>query len=333
MTAPALSGAQRAAVLAVALGVETSSKLIPGLSDAEAERVTVEIARLQSIPSETVEAVLKEFYLDASRLGTASLAKGGLAAARELITSGFEEPRATPLLHRVEAATEGTGFDLARRAEAARLAAFIAGEHPQTAALVLSRLEARPAADVLTRLPAESRADVIRRLSSLGTPSPEALRSLDEALRQSLGPQPEASGGAKKAADILTQASREASKSVLEALQAQDPTLASEIETLIFTFDDLVGLSDRALGRVLSGVDQSVLALALRGTEVAFQERAFGAISERVGAAVREEMELAAPARVSDVEDAQRTIAEAALALAESGEIEVGATESAATTI
>lgn len=93
---------------------------------------------------------------------------------------------------------------------------------------------------------------------------------------------------------------------------------------MLFTFEDLQKLSGRALGRVLSSVDQSTLARALRGTDEAFKTLVFESISERVGAAVKEEMEMSAPLKVSDVEDAQRQIVEATLALADQNEIEIG---------
>ena len=316
-----LTGAQRAAILLVSLGVETASRLLSELSDAEVERVAVEVARLQSVPGTAVEAVLADYRAAASTPVTQT-AQGGLETARSFLHQ-LDEVRSKSILPRVEAATEGTGFDLLAHVEPNRLADFLAGEHPQTAAVVLSRVKARMAADVLARLPDVVRADVVRRLTDLSDPSPAVLRDLDAALRAAFGAAaPEAGpSGAKRAADILTQASRATGRSILEALQVQDPTLANEIEDLLFVFDDLATLTDRDLARVLASVDQGVLARALRGADEVFQERAFANVSERVSAALREEIELSGPLKVADVEDAQRTVVEATLGLAEAGDI------------
>lgn len=325
----ALTGAQRAAVLLVALGVDNARKLLPELTDDEVERVTVEVARLQSVPGTAVEAVLTA-YQKAAATPAPPTARGGLDAARAFLREGLDAGRSAAILPRVEAATEGTGFDLLANIEADRLAEFLAGEHPQTVAVVLSRVKARKAADVLARLADVVRADVVRRLTALEEPAPEVLRDLDGALRAAFGVAPtEQPSGAKRAADILTQATRETGKAILSSLQAADPALAEEIEGLLFVFDDLVSLSPRDLGRVLSGVDLGVLARALRGADETFQARVFDSVSERVSASLKEEMELSGPVRVSEVEDAQRTIVEATLALAEKGEIQLRAEEAA----
>jgi flagellar motor switch protein FliG len=326
VSADALTGAQRAAVLVIALGVETAGKMLPSLTDDEAERVSIEVARMHSIPGPLVEDVLHAF-LSAREVRSTAPVVGGLDTARTLLRTGFDETRQAALIPRLEAATEGTGFDLVQGVDADRLAAFLSAEHPQTAAVVLAHLSARKAADTLAQLPADVRADVVRRLSTLG-PTPEhVLRDLDAVLRREFGPTrgPAALGGVKRAADILTQSGKETGRAVLDGLQALDESLATQIEDLLFIFDDLIHMPDRSLSRVLNGIDQSVLALALRGCDEALEARIFASVSERVANGIREEIELSGAARVSDVEDAQRSVVEATLALAEAGEIELRA--------
>ena len=324
LDAHALTGAQRAAVLVVALGVETASRVLPELTDDEAETVSVEVARLSRVPGALVESVLAAYRAQSATPAPAG-ATGGLDAARALLREGLGE-RAPAVVSRVEAVTEGTGFELLQSIAPERVAAFLSGEHPQTAAVVLAHLPARAAADVLGGLPEAVRADIVRRLSTLPTLDSESLRDLDAVLRQHFGTPPAAvPGGVKRAADILTQAGRDTGRAVLDALQAGTPDLAGAIESHLFVFDDLAKLQPRALSRVLSSADQTVLARAMRGCDAALAEKIMGAVSERVAQALAEEIENTGPLRVSDVEDAQRTVVEATLALAESGEIALGA--------
>ena len=325
----ALTGAQRAAVLVVALGVEAASQLLPALDDDEVERVSVEVARLGRVPGAVVTGVLGLFQTSAQDPQPAEAA-GGLETARTLL-GGLDAARAGAIRPRVEAATEGTGFDLAETASAEALAAFLAAEHPQTAAVVLSRLSARTAADALAELPAETRGDVIRRLSLLAPPPASALASLDAALRQRFGPGA-ATGpsGVKRAADILMQSGRDTGRGVLDDLQARTPELAGQIESLLFVFEDLAGLADRDLARVLSEADQGALARALSGADAALTDRVFGCVSERVGAALQEEIGLAGEPVAADVEEAQRAVVGVVLALVESGQVALPAAPVAA---
>ncbi len=321
----ALTGVQRAAVLMIALGVETASKLLPTLDDEEVERVSVEVARLQRVPGNLVTSVLGTYQASLTEAPPPE-AEGGLATARTFLREGLDEDRVGAILPRVEAATEGTGFDLLQSVPAEELAAFLAAEHPQTAAVVLSRLAARKAGDTLGHLPTEIRGDVIRRLSTLTPPPASALAPLDTALRRRFGPGARAGGsndGVKRAADILTQSGRATGRSVLDHLQTHTPDLASQIEGLLFVFEDLEGLDNRDLARVLAESDQGALAVALTGCEQSLADRMFGCVSERVSAALREEMEMVGAPTEAEIEEAQRAVVGAVLGLAESGQIDL----------
>ena len=319
----ALSGVQRAAILVIALGVEAASKLLPELEDDEIERVSVEVARLERVPANLVASVLNTFR-GASKSVSEPEVQGGLEAARSMLREGLSEERHGTILPRVESQTEGTGFDLLESVNAGELADFLAHEHPQTAAVVLSRLAARKAADTLGKLPTDLRSDVIRRLSLLADPPASALSALDAALRARFGAHiktADGTDGVKHAASILTQAGSTTSKPVLEALQAQSPDLATRIEDLLFDFKDLLTLEARSLSRILTDVDQAAIARALQGCDPALSDRVFQNVSERVGGAIREEMEMAGNLPTEDVEDAQRTVIAVVLGLAEAGQI------------
>ncbi|GAB5537428.1 MAG: flagellar motor switch protein FliG [Rubricoccaceae bacterium] len=327
-----LSGVQRAAILVIALGVETASKLLPELDDNEIERVSVEVARLERVPANLVASVLTAFK-DMSTVAPEPEVTGGLEAARSMLREGLPDERHGSILPRVEAQTEGTGFDLLATVDANELASFLSNEHPQTAAVVLSRLAARKAADTLGKLQEDLRSDVIRRLSLLTDPPALALAALDAALRDRFGARSTSSGkpdGVKHAASILTQAGTTAARPVLEALQAQAPELASRIEDLLFDFKDLLHLEARSLARILTDVDQGTLARALYGCDEALSTRVFANISERVGGAIREEMEMAGTLSTDEVEDAQRTVIAVVLELAEAGQISLAPQPAAA---
>ena len=71
-----LTGAQKAATLLIALGVETASDVLKHLNDKEVEKVSVEVAQMRNAPSELVEEVLLE-YRDVAR-AHGYVAQGGV---------------------------------------------------------------------------------------------------------------------------------------------------------------------------------------------------------------------------------------------------------------
>ena len=57
-----LSGARKAAIVMMALGEESSAKLLGHLEDHEIERIAREVASITSVPPELGEAELSEFH-------------------------------------------------------------------------------------------------------------------------------------------------------------------------------------------------------------------------------------------------------------------------------
>lgn len=108
---------------------------------------------------------------------------------------------------------------------------------------------------------------------------------------------------------------------MLEALRERDPELATSVKALMFTFDDLVHISDRDMQRLLTEVDQKDIALALKAASGELKEKILRNVSERAAQMIQEELELMGPVRVRDVDEAQRRILETAQRLEEQEEI------------
>ena len=107
----------------------------------------------------------------------------------------------------------------------------------------------------------------------------------------------------------------------LDALTESDEELAAEVRRLLFVFEDIVKLDDRAIQLVLREADQKDLALALRGVSEDVTARILGNLSQRGAEMLREEMEYQPPQRKRVVEEAQGRIVGIVRRLEESGDI------------
>jgi flagellar motor switch protein FliG len=99
--------------------------------------------------------------------------------------------------------------------------------------------------------------------------------------------------------------------------------MATEIRKLMFVFEDVILLNDRAIQRVLREVDSKVLSLALKLASEDLRGKLLNNLSTRASEMVREEMEFMGPTRLTDVETAQQEILQIIRRLEESGEIVV----------
>jgi len=140
------------------------------------------------------------------------------------------------------------------------------------------------------------------------------------------GPLPQA-GGPMAVADVLnlTAASRE--KALLEEMARANPALAERIKELMFVFEDIARLDPKSTQRLIMEVDTKDLALALKAASEELRDQIFGAMSQRAASALNQEMEFLGPARLKDVEEAQRNIVNEVRRLEESGEIVIGGSD------
>lgn len=318
-----LSGPRKAAVLLVVLGVDTASHVLKVMQDEEVERVSIEIARLRNIPSKVVEDVLIE-YRNLS-MARDHIARGGIAFARSALSTALGEQRAEEIMMRVEAAMEVSAFHLLQTVETAQLMNFLQGEHPQTAALILSHLNPRKAAEALAGLPKEQQGEIMYRLATMGKTSPELLEDIEQVIREQLGSvfgaELSATGGVGQAAAILNAASRATEQTVMDLLQERSDELADSVKRLMFVFDDLVRISDRDLQRLLAEVEQRDIVLSLKAVSTQLRDKIMSNVSERVAEAIKEELELLGKVRVRDVDEAQQRILETAQVLEAEEEI------------
>jgi flagellar motor switch protein FliG len=168
----------------VALGAETAAKVLPHLSDTEVEELSLEIARLGSVPAEVRQQVITEFYEVCLAQNLAL--EGGLDHAREMLERAYGPERAQEILTKLTRAMQMLPFDSIKRVHPAQLSTFLQDEHPQTIALVLAYLDPQVAAAVLWSLPPELRPEVAERLATMGSTPPEVIRRVENVLQRKL---------------------------------------------------------------------------------------------------------------------------------------------------
>jgi len=191
-------------------------------------------------------------------------------------------------------------------------------------AVVLSQLSPQKAAQVLAQWPAEQRSDLALRVAKLGHLAPGALEAIGEVLgRQAYRVDDEGSAdqGLEFVVRLLEGMDRGASKQALAELRERDAELAEQVEDRLFTFENVLQLTDAYLQVLLRGLDNAVIAQALKGADQAVRERIFANLSERGREMLEQEIELLGPVLVRDVEAAQREFVSLALELEQAGEI------------
>jgi len=304
------AGLRKAAILLVILGEDAASQIYRHLPPASVERMSQGIAGLNSVDADTVLAVLEEFE-HMVRSGD-DLAQGGKEYADKLLIKAFGEEGAKQLLQQqvsLTAEMSAGQLESLRQADPQQLAQFLEGEHPQTIALILAHLEAKPASVLLMRLPEELRAEAIKRLAQLRQFSPEMAERVSLVLHkrlESLGEQSRrAYAGLRGVADVMNRLDVAIAKTILEGIEKEDPKLALSIRNLMFTFEDLLTVPETGIRELLGQMDKKTLATALRGASEELKTYIFKSMSSRAVEMLKEDMEVLGPVRSREINKAQ----------------------------
>jgi flagellar motor switch protein FliG len=221
-----------------------------------------------------------------------------------------------------------TPFEFLKKADPSQVLSFIQDEHPQTIALILAYMPVNNAAMILTKLPSDLRGDVAARIAMMEQTPPEMIRRVEQVLEKKvssiLNQEMSQAGGPKALVDLLNRVDRSTERLILENLGETSPELAEQVKNMMFVFEDIIQLDDRAIQAILREVDMKELATALKGVGPEVQEKIYKNMSERAVAMLKEDMEYMGPVRLRVVEESQVKVVNIIRKLEEAGEIVVG---------
>lgn len=318
-----MSGLQKAAVLLIALGPEKSASIFKYLKEDEIEELTLEIANTRSIAPQLKDDIINEFYQVC--LAQQYISEGGIGYAKDLLDKALGEERAQQVITKLTASLQVRPFEFVRKTDASQVLNFIQDEHPQTIAMILSYLSPNQASMIIGSLEAEKQADVAKRIAMMDRTSPDVIKEVESVLERKLASLANQDytivGGVDAIVSILNTVDRSTEKHIMETLEVEEPELADEIRKKMFVFEDILLLDDRAIQRVLRDVENSDLAVALKGSNEEVKGAILKNLSKRLAAMIEEDMEFMGPVRMKDVEEAQQKIVNIIRKLEDSAEI------------
>lgn len=318
-----MTGKQKAALLLISLGPEVSASIYKHLNEDEIERLTLEISGVKKVESSVKEEIIEEFHNIA--LAQDYISQGGIGYAKTVLEKALGKEHAQAIINRLTSSLQVRPFDFARRADPSQILNFIQNEHPQTIALILSYLEAEQAGMILSSLPQEMQADIAKRIATMDSTSPEVISEIEAVLERKLSSTVTQdyteTGGIDAVVEVLNGVDRTTEKTILDALEIQDPELAEEIRKRMFVFEDIVTLDNRSIQRIVRDCENEDLILSLKVSSEEVKDILYRNMSQRMAESFQEEMEVMGPVRLKDVEEAQSRIVGIIRRLEESGEI------------
>lgn len=319
---------EKAAMILAAIGPEPAASFLREIGQPDMERFAHSLSGLGTVPQEALDAVIVEF-LEALTEGPEIA--GGERTARRLLAGALGEGEADRLLGGApdDADDSRSTWERLNDSPVPAIAGFLAAEHPQTAAVVLSELRPEVAAGVLERLDRGFAQNVVLRLSrvpSLDARVSDGLRAAIErdflsALRLNLSKR----RPAELIAGLMNNISTEARAGFLGYLEAQEPVLAQDVQRTMFTFEDIsTRINGRDLAGALRDIPEETLLAALRHGQVADSPAVgfiLGNLPRRLAERYVEDLGAMGDISRKEGEAAQIELTKTLLALARSGQL------------
>jgi len=321
-----LTKTQRAAVLLMTLGEQEAAEVLRQLGAKEVQKLGQAMASIANVTKNQVVEVVDDFVETLDK--QTSIGMGADDYVRKVLVQALGEDKAGSVIDRILLGRNSKGLETLKWMEPRAIADLIRNEHPQIVAIVLAYLDSDQAAEVIKQLPPRTRCDVLLRIATLDGIPPGALAELNEIMeRQFAGKQGMTAstvGGVKVAANILNFIDAQTEQQIMASIRETDSDLGAKIEELMFVFDNIGDLDDRAIQAILRDVPSDRLGLALRGAEAGVKEKITKNMSQRAASILLEDMEARGPVKLSDVEAAQKEILTIVRGLIDNGTIQIG---------
>ena len=315
-------GPEKAAAVLLGLDRDVAQLVLKHFSEEELRLVARTAAELTAIPHTTLDDICEDLRKQISA-GSSALV-GDVARAENLLTGVVVEPQLSDILSDLRGVSNAMFWPRISDLPEKIIAEHLLGEHPQVAAIILMKIDSTYAARVLAELPGETRTMLMRRILVSKPVSESVMRVIEQVLQQQLFASVSGPGAAEmntQVAGIINQLERDQVNEILEGLGRYEPVIAAQLRTLIFSFEDIVTLDQRARLIIFDQTPTERVILALRNSDEAIREAILPCLSARTRRMVEAELASGTEAPKRDIQTAQRQIADTVLQLAERGMI------------
>ena len=318
-----LTGAQKAAILMLALGEDQCGQVFAMLHEEEIKDISFAMSQLGSIDAALVENLCSEF---SHMIGHANALVGTFDSTERLLQKTLSRDRAVQIMEEIRGPAGRTMWDKLGNVNESLLANYLKNKYPQTIAVVLSKIRPDHAARVLALLPESLASEVIMRILRMESIQKDVLTGIERTLRAEFMSNLARStrrDSHELIAEILNNLDRTVEARFMTSLEERSRESADRVKSLMFTFEDLGRLSMASIQTLIRAVDKEKLPLALKGASEQVRNAFMGSLSERAGKMLREEIASLGPVRLRDVDEAQMRIVTTAKEMAAQGEIEI----------
>lgn len=315
---------RRVAKFLLLIGSDEAASVLKFLPQEDVEKIIPQLATIRSVDPVEAEEIFAEFrdLVENKREG------GGENTALNILEKAFGPGKAQELMGRVEKQIElEHPFTCLKEKTAEEILSILKGESGQVISIVLSHLEPKKAAAVINIMGAEQKKDTVLRLAKMQKIAPEVISAIDKTIRQKVSAQPKDDSvhidGKGALLQILRKMDLGAEREILDGIEKFDPNLREDLQTNLFTIEDIINCDDRYLQEKLREMSDKDIAYLIADKNDAFQKKIFSNVSTGRGDVILEEEAAAKPMLKKDVDEITKAFLESLRAAYQNGSLRI----------
>ena len=318
-----MTGPEKAATFLLSLPDDHLKKIFAKLDPMEVLELSQKMSTLGIVKSESVEEVYSEFM---GRVGSSGSLMGSFETTERMLIKFFEKDKVRDIMEEIRGPAGRTMWEKLGNVSEGVLASYLKNEHPQTAAVILSKIKPEHAAKVFALLPEPLALDVMGRMIRMDVVSRDILDDVEQTLKTEFMTNVVKTSQRdpyQLVAEIFNSFDRSTEGRFMSALEEKFGDAAEKVKSLMFTFNDLIKLDATGTQTVIRVVDKAKLGMALKGASEEIKELFFKNMSERAAKLLKEDMQAMGMVRLRDVDEAQLAVVTQAKELINKGEIQI----------
>lgn len=317
------TGREKVAILLLALGEKLGTQLLQRFDSNEIKAIMSSAASIGRVEKQDLDFLVDDFAANFAKvLGIGT----DFDSVKTLVERAFSP---TELSRMLGAQVLHAGEPVWKKFDTGMenvLVPYLLDEHPQTIALILSKLDPEFSARCLSILPGDFRITVARRLLKVQTVCGEVIRMVERIVEDDLIVKADTgleTEGRSRLATILNKIEREKSGEILAGVAAWKPEEAAKLKKLIFAFEDIGRLTQDARISIFDRLQHDQVVIALKGMDPALKEVILSSLGARARRMVEAELAGDKGLKTKEGDAARSSIVAQILEMAQRGDIEL----------
>ena len=317
-----LTGAQKVAAILLSISKDLAARLLSKFDKAELHRLAESVVDLDQLDPENLKLIASEFE-SRVRVGPGlSVTENNVS---DLLMSGLAEGRAEEIIADIYQRPNPTIWNRLIGIDPTAVAQFLAKEHPQTAAFIISELPAENSTKIVDLLSAELRQSVLERLLKIGAVTPIMRREIGAVLERDLlegSAQAHSEANVRLVADLCGRIDSDAARAFVGRIADVDPAAAMAIKRGMFAYEELAELAQQSLVAVVEATPIDVLLRSMAGQPREFQDLLLGAMPARGRRMAEQELRSSSNLQKREIDEARASVCGIVVRLIKQGLIE-----------